>query len=533
MSKFRAEYIFSDGCVLQRYKPIAVFGYGDDGVNVTVTLGDDLATTVVENGRWKVFLKGRKAARNLILTITHGDETIEFKDVAIGEVWLAGGQSNMEFELQNAIMGREMLETDNPDVRYYYTPKIEWEDDDKLEHFRMSRWTYFGPESARNWSAVGYMFAKLLSEELSVTVGVIGCNWGGTSASCWIPEEDLANGWSDTRSYITDYRKCIEGKSDLEQKEEYLEYMKYRADWEPKCEALYAKDPSIEFSEVERILGPSRYPGPMNSYNPMRPSGLYEIMVKRVIEYSLAGVIYYQGESDDHKPDGYFNLFEALIKRWRRDNGDNELPFIAVSLPMHKYRQDPDYKHWPKIRINQRKVIKNTKKAGLCVATDCGEFDNIHPRDKRVVAKRLYLQAMNVVYGKLEANEANGPIAYSVRFDIGSAIVSFDYAEDGFMVNIPGEATQDYKDNPNPLNLNLKDAKGNERFVTGFEIAPMKRNITDEDFVPAKVKMLSNGEIRIFSDEVSSPGAVRYLWTNWGDVTLYGKNGIPVEPFKA
>lgn len=534
MGNFRAEYIFSDGCVLQRYKPIAVFGYGDEGEKVTVTLDGDSADTFVSKGKWKVCLKARKAGKNLTMTITHGAEEITFTDVAVGEVWLAGGQSNMEFELQNAVMGREMLETDSPDVRFYYTPKIEWEDDEKLKHFEMSRWKYFGPESAANWSAVGYMFAKRLFEELSVTVGVIGCNWGGTSASCWVPEEDLKNGWEDTRTYLTDYLKGIEGKSLEEQKKEYLEYLEYRAEWEPKCEALYKENPMMEFAEVESIIGPSRYPGPVNSYNPMRPAGLYEIMVKRVIEYSMAGVIFYQGESDDHKPDAYFNLFNMLIDRWRKDNGDLELPFLAVSLPMHRYRQDPDYKHWPRIRANQRKVVKNKPETGLCVAIDCGQFDDIHPKDKRVVAERLYKQAMSVFYGKLTEDEANGPIAYSVRFDTSAAVVKFDHAADGFLVNVPhDDKPKDYKDNPNPLNLELKEARGNERLIKGFEIAPMKRDISEEDFVPAEVKILPGGTIKIFSDKINNPGAVRYLWTNWGEVTLYGKNGIPVEPFRA
>lgn len=532
MGKFRVGYVFSDGCVLQRGKPIAVFGYGEDGDTISVTLDGDSADTVVSEGKWKVYLKPRDAGINLSLIISHPKGEIVFNDVAVGEVWLAGGQSNMEFELKDAIFGREMLESDNPDVRFYYTPKIEWEDEDKLKEFRDSRWTKFGPESAANWSAVGYMFAKRLSAELGVTVGVIGCNWGGTSASCWIPEEDILKGWSDVKSYITDYRKECEGKSLQEQKEEYLEYLRYRSEWEPKCNALYAENPMIEFSEVERLIGPSRYPGPMNAFNPMRPCGLYEIMVKKVIEYTLAGVIYYQGESDDHKPEAYYNLFNMLIDRWRKDNGDRNLPFLAVSLPMHRYRQDPDFKNWPVIRLKQRIVVKNTHHAGLCVAIDCGTFDDIHPKDKRVVAKRLFKQAMHVVYGKISESEANGPIAYSVRIDRNSLLVSFDNAKEGFYINMGGESKPDFKDNENPLGLNLVEAEGNEQYIEGFEIAPLKSGLCDGDFVKADVKILPNGRIKIYSDKIEHPGAVRYLWTNWGKVNLYGKNGLPVEPFK-
>lgn len=526
--------MFSDGCVLQRRKPIAVYGYGDDGEKVTVTLGDDSADTFISEGKWKVCLKPREAENNLTLTIVHGENIISFYDVAVGEVWLAGGQSNMEFELQNAVMGREMLNSDHPNVRYYYTPQIAWEDKETIAQFENSRWTYFGPESAANWSAVGYLFGKRISEELNVTVGIIGCNWGGTSASCWVPETDVAVGWEDTRSYISDYMALIEGKSLEEQKAQYEAYVKYRAEWEPKCEAMYAENPTIDFSEVERILGPSQYPGPMNEFNPLRPFGLYEIMLKKVIEYSLAGVIYYQGESDDHKPDAYFNLFKMLIDRWRRDNGDRNLPFLAVSLPMHRFRSDPNYKNWPVIRSNQRKAIKNNHHTGLCVATDCGQFDNIHPIDKRAVAARLALQAMWVVYNRIEAEEANGPIAYAVRYDRDAAYVSFLYAGDGFFVNdIKGTGDDAFSDYPDPLNLNLVSASGKEHLISGFEIAPMKPGVGDEDYVKAEVSIMDNGTIKIYSPQIQNPGYIRYLWTNWGKVTLYGKNGIPVEPFRA
>lgn len=534
MGNFRAEYVFSDSCVLQRNKPIAVFGYGDDGEKVKVTLGDDSADTFVSEGKWKVYLKAREAENDLTMTITHGDECIVFSDVAVGEVWLAGGQSNMEFELQNAVMGRQMLESDTPNVRFYYTPKIEWEEPERLKKFEESRWKHFSATEAANWSAVGYMFAKEISERLEITVGVIGCNWGGTSASCWIPEEDLWKGWGGTRSYIEDYLKLIEGKSLEEQKADYQDYEEYFAKWQPACDALYAENPSIEFSEVERLLGPNRYPGPINSFNPMRPCGLYNIMIKRVIEYSLAGVIYYQGESDDYKPDAYYNLFDTLVARWRKDNGDLKLPFIAVSLPMHKYRQDPDYKHWPVIRMNQRRVMKNNKNCGLCVATDCGQYDDIHPKDKRVVAHRLALQALQLVYGLISVDEANGPIAYSVEFNKGSAIVSFDHAGGGFMVNEGTDAeSTDYIDNPNPLKLKLIPAKGMEKLIKGFEIAPFKAKVSEADYREAKVKILDDGRIELTADGIDNPGNVRYLWTNWGDVTLYGSNGIPVEPFKA
>lgn len=506
MSKFRAGFIFSDRCVLQQGKPVCVFGYGEDGKTVTVTLGGDTESTYVKGDKWKVYLPARKAETNLSMQICCDDDTINFSDIAIGEVWLAGGQSNMEFELQNAVGGKEMLQNDNPDVRFYYTPKIEWEDEENMKKFENSAWTKFSSENARNWSAVGYIFGKHLSEVLGVTVGIIGCNWGGSSASCWIPEEDIMSGWESTKSYITDFEKGIEGISLEEQKKAYIDYMAFRDDWDPKCAKLYEENPNIEWDEVERILGPAQYPGPMNRFNPMRPCGLYHIMIKRVIEYTMAGVIYYQGESDDHKPDGYYDLFSRLIARWRLDNGDPNLPFIAVQLPMHRYKQDPDYRHWPIIRMFQRRVIKSTKNCGLAIAIDQGTFNDIHPKDKREVGKRLALQALWLSYGKISETEASAPRLDYIEYTENCAYVSLAHVGAGLEV------------------------RGDE--ITGFEISPSIRNAGEEDFVPAKAKIMPDGRIKVYSDKFETPKQVRYLWYNWAQVSLFRKDGLPVEPFR-
>lgn len=508
MSDFRVAYVFSDGCVLQRKKEIAVFGTGSDGAKVSVSLNGQRAFGTVADGKWKVYLPPMEAAEGLTLTVSSEESTVEFTDVAIGEVWLAGGQSNMELTLPEITDGEKMLAEEHPNVRFYYTPKFPYEGEELSRLERESHWEHFEGEGARKWSAIGYLFAKQLSETLGVTVGIIGCNWGGTSASAWIPEEDMENGWSDVRSYLEEYRKGIEGISLEKQKADRDEYDAFRAEWEPKCAALYAENPQIEWSTVLETIGWDRYPGPVNSFCPQRPAGLYHTMLSKVIEYTLAGVIYYQGESDDHKTYAYYNLFNKLVERWRKDNGDLLLPFLAVSLPMHRFRNDPDFKNWPAIRKAQRKVVLDNKMMGLAVATDCGEFDNIHPREKREVARRLALQAFNLVYGLIPSIEANGPRVFAVEYKPGECILEAYDAEKGYIVK--GES------------------------IKGFEIAPFRRGgVREEDYVEAFAEILPDNRIRVYSPQVSNPGSVRYLWTNWGEVTLYGANGIPLEPFGA
>lgn len=508
MGKFRLASVFTDGCVLQRNKEIAVFGTGEEGANVKVTLNGITVACKVVDGSFKAFLPKMEAATGLTLMVSSQGTDIVCKDVAIGEVWLAGGQSNMEFELQNVIGGADMLTNDKPNVRFYYTPKYSFEDDESRKMDEESHWEHFGEAGTKHWSAVGYMFAKQLSETLGVTVGVIGCNWGGTSASCWMAEEDLERGWADVQAYLTDYKKGIEGKSLSVQKTEYEDYLRYRAEWEPKCNKLYEENPDIEWATVEELIGESKYPGPVNEYSPFRPCGLYKTMLKKVIEYTLAGVIFYQGESDDHKPHAYYNLFHGMVARWRKDNGDMLLPFIPVQLPMHRYKQDPDFKNWPEIRRAQRKVTLDNKNMGLAVAIDCGEWNDIHPKNKTEVSRRLALMALNMVYGVIEPKEANGPRAMAVEYQSDACIITAEFSDGGY------------------------ENRGDR--IVGFEIAPfVQGGAKDEDYVEATAEILPDNRIKVFAPSVHNPGYVRYLWTNWGNVTLYGKNGLPFEPFRA
>ncbi len=501
MADFSIAHIFTDSCVLQRGKKIHIWGEGDNGSTVTAEIDDNKAECVVENEKWDLYLNPMSEATGKRLLIKCEEIKTEFNNIAIGEVWIAGGQSNMEYELQNCTGGREMMEKDSPNVRFYYTPKYEYESDEFTHLVSEAHWETFDEETKARWSAVGYIFAKELSEKLGVTVGVIGCNWGGTSASAWMREEDL-RGDDVLKVYFEEYDKNTAGRSFEEQEKEYKNYLKFRAWWEPECAKMYTENPNVSWDEVIAKLGDSQYPGPINDCNPMRPAGLYNTMTKKVNKYTIAGVIYYQGESDDHRPEIYDRLLSKMIWRWREDNKE-EFPFLAVSLPMHRYVQDPDFKNWPVIRMNQRKVQKEVNKVGLAVCTDLGEFNEIHPHDKKQVAHRLFLQAMWLVYNGATKEEANGPMADCIIAGDGKITVHFDNAEDGLVV------------------------RGNE--ILGFEIAEDNDGVPGE-FVPAKA-VVDGNKVILSSQNVDEPVYVRYLWTNYSDVTLFGKNGICAEPF--
>ena len=182
--------VFSDNMVLQRNKPIRVFGTctnREKVITVSIPELDSSARAVIKDGKWEAVLPPRKELGSCTLVVSCGAVKKIFSNVAIGEVWLAGGQSNMEFELRYDRRGAAALAACyGENVRYYYTPKCSMPGDELLRAERESCWMTPSPDNSRSWSAAAYYFAKELSRRLGVTVGIIGCNWGGTSASAWV-----------------------------------------------------------------------------------------------------------------------------------------------------------------------------------------------------------------------------------------------------------------------------------------------------------------------------------------------------------
>lgn len=501
MACFDLAAVFTDHMVLQRNKNINIWGCAYTATDVTVELCGKSVTARAESGKWKVVLPPMEAGGPYELKVTdnRGGEMV-LRDVMIGEVWLAGGQSNMELELQNALNGKEVLKNiKDVNVRFYYTQKIAYIDD--YFHFaeRNSCWSIAAPDTAANYSAVGYYFARRLAAELGVTVGVIGCNWGGTSASAWMSRKMLEQD-SDTKSYVDEYDKAMEDKTMEGYLAELAEYEEWYNEWQPKINEYYATAENPTWEGAQEYAGPSRWPEPLGPKSQFRPGGLYETMISRICPYTLAGFAYYQGESDDHKPDTYYKLFKALIEQWRTDWEDDSLPFMFVQLPMFMNEGDEDFKHWCKIREAQMRVHQTTANTGIAVILDKGEFNNIHPIDKEPVGERLALQALYHVYGKISADEAYGAIYKSHEYTDGGIMLTFEHAGDGF------------------------ELKGEK--AVGFEVAGK-----DKKYRPADA-WFKEDKIFVRSTEVAEPVYLRYNWTNYGDVTVYSKNGIPLAPFR-
>lgn len=524
MADFKLAAVFSDNCVLQRGKKIALFGTGREGTAVEAVLsgkvlGSEEEQTargrgVVKDGRFEFWLPSLREGLEHRLTVTDGRDTVVLENIAIGEVWLAGGQSNMELELQNCAEKEALNRPADQMLRFYYTQKRAYIDEEFLRAEENTGWACFnGPES-RAWSAVGYFFGEKLKSKLQVPVGIIGCNWGGTSASAWIPREALAED-RDLQVYLDVYEEAVGDKSEEQQLKEYAEYSAYQAEFDRKCAAVYQEKPDMEWEDVVALVGENRYPGPMGLGNPCRPCGLYECMVKRVMPYTLKGFIYYQGESDDHLPHLYYKLFARLIRQWREDWGDDGLPFLFVQLPMHRYKQDPDFKHWCLIREAQDRVYRTVRHTGMACAIDQGEFNEIHPKRKSVVGERLYLQALEVAYG-MECPDAKGPRFTWAEPGEGELILHFANVEGGFLAG-PDIPESEWPVGTDDVLFEVAGANG--------VYVPVDQWIGQET---------PEGTIlRLRSAKVPDPVFARYLWTNYSSGSLlYGKNWLPLAPFR-
>ena len=496
----RAAAVFSDHMVLQREKPVAVWGDGRDGRTVTVTLGGYSASDTVRDGKWRVTLPPMPAADGLTMTVRCGAVVRTFQDIAVGEVWLCGGQSNMEYEIQNDANGKALLETLTPDcgVRFYYTPKQNVIDENFERTERKTCWQTASPEQSGAWSAVGLYFALETAKRLGVTVGLIGCNRGGTSAAAWVSRDVLEQ---DTalHPYLAEYEAETAGKTADALNAEYDEYAAFQEKYWARRNKLMQEQPELTDAQAEALLGKDRYPGPMGPKNERRPCGLYETMLMRVCPYTLRGFLFYQGETDENRPESYARLLTGLIGCWRRDWEDPALPFLFVQLPGYRHPDAPETDCWCRIREAQLAVSERVRGTGLAVITDCGSRDHLHPTDKAPVGHRLALQALYRVYGLIAQEDACAPV-YRTSYPVGNT-----------MVVLIGNADAGFRLTGTPA---------------GFEIAGK-----DGVYYPASA-VFERGRITLTAPEVKAPRYARYAWCGYPEITVYGMNGLPLTPFR-
>ena len=494
-----AASLFTDGAVLCRDREIRIFGKAGDGQMVEALLksagGAVLAEGKAEarNGRFLICLPPQTARTGCTLILTSGAERLTAEDVAIGDVYLAGGQSNMELELRNALGGTEQAAEDDL-LRFFNVPRKAVVNEEQQQAVRETRWSPVTRETAGVNSAVATIFGmRMRRHHPEIPVGIIGCYWGGTSVACWMDEETLRTLTEGVRYLELDAKACG-GKTMETYLEEEKAFQQGMEDWNRKAEEYKAEHPDADGRELEKVLGVFPWNPPAGPGSPYRPCGLAESMLKEITPVALTAVLYYQGEEDTWRTEQYDLLMTVLIRYWRKIFRYPELPFLFVQLPMWLPYDGEDTFTWARTRLAQAAVRDSVRNTGMICLLDEGEYGNIHPVNKRPVGERLAELAGKMLYGGGEES----PRA-AEKWITGDVMT----------VRMTQPVRTRDGEPPKLLELAGEDGK----------------------FVPAEGE-IADGMLRIRAEGVTRPVSARYAWTDWSDqANLTGENGLPLEPF--
>jgi sialate O-acetylesterase len=463
--------LFTDNMVLQRNAAVPVWGWADDGEEITVQFGGQTAKTVAKDGKWSVRLKKLKAGGPEELKVT-GRNSITLQNVLVGEVWIASGQSNMEWSMRASYEPEtEIPKTTNPQLRLFTVPKLKA---NEPTNNVAGKWVESSPATTAGFSAVGYYFGRDLQKALGVPVGIIHTSWGGSPAEVWMSERVLAGNPDYNRDILQPYAETFRNYETA-----LAEFIK---------EETAARLASKTFNK--------RAP-----WAPWKPTELYNGMIANLIPYAIKGAIWYQGESNADRAYQYRTLFPDMIRNWRRDWGQGDFPFLLAQLAPFKAIQDkPSESSWAELREAQELTTKTLPRVGMAVITDVGDEKDIHPKKKEPVGARLAIAARRIAYGEKIVH--SGPTYKGMKVKGDKAILSFDNVGQGLAAGSTSE----------PLK--------------GFAIAGEDRN-----FVWAHAE-ISGDKVIVSSASVPKPVAVRYGWADCPVVNLWNKDGLPASPFR-
>ena len=310
--------IFKDFMVVQRNRPITVFGTGIPKTVVTVSLHTSFSKTVVAaDGTWCATLPPLAAGTDYVLTVSDGTNEEQRKQVAVGEVWLAGGQSNMELALRDSADGVAVSKAyTGTQIRFYQVPKRAVLDETHQQLEAQSAWKIAAAENVGDLSAVAFYFAKRLAQKMDCVIGIVDCYWGGTSIACWM-SESMMQSVAAGQKQLADYKAEVGAKTPEQYAAEMREYEADYQKWQANIDACRAENPNVTWKELHERCGECPWPQPTGWQSPFCPNNLHRTMMQRVAPYTLRGFLYYQGEEDVVRYEGYSDMMIALVKQWR------------------------------------------------------------------------------------------------------------------------------------------------------------------------------------------------------------------------
>lgn len=468
----RLPEVYSSGMVIQRYVPFPVSGTADAGATVTVKVGRGSATlatasaTAGSQGRWRVELPPMAEGTGFWLSVTDGTTALAINDVAVGEVWIASGQSNMEFRLgASSTFAEDSAAMADPLLRLFdmkpcvLTYDYEWTDAqkdsvDRLLYYLPAAWRESDAATAPRFSAVAWHFGRTLRDSLRVPVGVICNAVGGSTAASWVDITTLEHGLPEV---LIDWR-----------------HNDYIQPWAQQRAA--------------RNTGSGRH------RHPYEPAYLYAAGVEPLAELPVAGVIWYQGESDAHNMEVHESIFRLLVDSWRKGRRQPDMPFIFAQL------SSLSRPSWPAFRNSQRLLEQSIPGTYMAVTSDLGDSLDVHPRDKRPVGRRLARQALHNVYSMTGVTPSGPRPVRAVRTAPGTVILTLDRAE------------------------GLTTADGAP--ARTFEMARH-----DGLFTAADAEILPDNTIKITSMDIDNPRFIRYGWQPFTRANLINSDSLPASTF--
>ncbi|HEU4936512.1 MAG TPA: sialate O-acetylesterase [Vicinamibacterales bacterium] len=360
--------IISDHMLLQRDRPVRIFGKASPGEAVTVAFHGQTVRTVTDaTGRWEAWLKPVPSGPPATMTVS-GTNTITIADVLVGDVWIGSGQSNMQWAVsQSDNADAEIAAAKFPQIRLFYVPRKT--SSTPVEDVA-ARWMVCSPETVRDFSAVLYYFGRQMHQDLKTPMGLIHSSWGGTPIASWLSGPSLA-GNPKLGPFLTYWQNAI------------LQY--------PTNQSRY--ELAVKKWEANASQGP-RPAAPLGPGHAHEPTTLYNAMIAPLTKYTIKGALWYQGETEAGRAQGdiYGEALMTLVRDWRRAFGQGDFPFYWVQLA--NYGNAAKNGHWMRVQEGQVEATA-LRHTGIAIINDIGNPTNIHPTNKQDVGRRLAMLAQN------------------------------------------------------------------------------------------------------------------------------------------
>lgn len=497
---FTLHPLFTDQMVIQRDTDVKIFGKGEEGEEVTVEFAGQKGTAKVTGGKWKVVLKPVKAGGPYAIKVSGKDKTVELKDVLVGDVWVCGGQSNMQtsvgYYFQKDPEGYKDFMTYSNHLIRLATVNFSVKED-RIEEPSMrgsggTNWFICESNAARGFSGTGYYFGKRLQENINIPVGLLSSCVGGTPAEAWVPKETL-KAKPVYAGILSSYQYALD-----HYQENYSNYVKRLSDWSN----VFATNKNIS------TLQP-----PMSATYQRRPNGLFNGMIAPIVDFPVKGFVWYQGEDNSGSYDSaqvYRETMSDLIRTWRKEWGQGDLPFYQVILAAYQnVNPNPEDRSWPYLRESQLAAAKNVPNAFVANIIDTGLEADIHPPAKHESGERLADVVKGHTYGT--PGEWCGPVFKEVKFEGPKATLTFDHTGSGLMAK--------------EVTLGGKHKLGSDE-LKGFAVCG-----EDEVFKWAKAEIQGNAVV-VSHPDIQKIISVRYAWANFPLANLFNKEGYPAYPFR-